>query len=224
MLTLISFYYKSSFFYKHKDSIQNIEQSIKTNIDYLLDNNWNTKDIFLKTNFEFAYKNIVSIPFNYNSCNNLFLTKIIAAYEVLQHRPDDILWQHDHDTYQIRQFNTEQLYKQLTHDINMCDYWDGNDRPQGASVFYNGFSKSLVDMYNYIIETDIDLCDERFFMYFMGKYNCSINTKMSYEYNTSLTKFTHNKRFSLYPYCLHGDLRSRFDSRLFKHYLSQKII
>lgn len=224
MLTLISFYYKPDFIYKHKDHIPSIQESINTNIDYLLENNWNINSIFIKTNFDFFYKGIAYRPFEYNGCSNLFLTKIIAAYEILKQYPNEILWQHDHDTYQIRSFNTNQLNKQLTHDINMCNYWNGNDRPQGASVFYRGLSKSLTDMYNYIIKNDINLCDETFFMYFMKKYGGSINIRMSYEYNTSLTKFTHKQRFSLYPYCVHGDLRSGFCSALLHHYLNERII
>lgn len=224
MLTLISFYYKPDFFYQHKDSINAIEQSIRKNIDYLLINGWRQEDIYIKTNFEFSYKNINSISFDYTQCSNLFLTKIIAAHEILNKYPENILWQHDHDTYQLRLFNQEQLNKQLTHDINMCNYWMGNNRPQGASVFYKGLSRTLIDMYNHIITTNINLCDEKFFMYFMQKFGGSINLKMPYEYNTSLTKFTHDKRFSVYPYCVHGDLRSRFARRLFEHYVSQKNI
>lgn len=220
MLTLISFFFNPNFLYKNKDSYDSVVSGIQQNIDILLKHKWESQDIIIKTNFDFSYKNINAIKFKYTECSNLFITKIIAAYEVLEENPHSLLWLHDHDTYQIREFDMLKLDEELTHDINMCNYWPGNPRPQGASVFYKGFSQTIVDLYNQIKKTDTSLFhdDEDFFMYFAKNFGGSFNFDLSYNYNTSLTKFTHNKRFTDTPFCLHGDIKKRFERRVFLKY------
>lgn len=224
MINLISFFYKPDFYYQHKDNLDIIIQSLQFHIDNLEKVGFDKSRIIIKTNFDFSYKDIVSKPFKYNNCSNLFLTKLIATYEILTEYPSEIVWQHDHDTYQIRKFDMNLLDSQLTHDINMCNYWQGNDRPQGASVFYRGLSDDIKRLYSIITETNIDLCDERLFMYFMNNYSHKINLNLPYEYNTSLTKFTSRRRFVEYPFCVHGNvLTRRFDRRLYEYYLNKTI-
>lgn len=223
MINLISFFYKPDFFYQHKDNLPYIKKNLEFHIDQLYDNGWDLSSLVLKTNFDFEYKNIISKKFYFNNCYNLFLTKIVAAYEVADEYPNEIIWQHDHDTYQIKPFDKNQLQQEIISDVNMCNYWPQNNRPQGASVFYRSISKTLIDMYNYItIPKDQFLhrkyTEENVFEHFRN-LGYSINTNLSYRYNTSLTKFTHNKRFSDNPYCVHGNpLSVRFDRNLYHKY------
>lgn len=219
IINLMSFFYKDNYYYQNKDSLNDVINSLNLNIDYLIKLGWQASDLIIKTNFSFSYKNISSIPFENQYSTNLFLTKIIAAYEVLKQHPDAILWQHDHDTYQIKEFNEEDLRKHITNDINLCNYWPGNNRPQGASIFYKYFSSTIKDMYNIIISTNIDLCDEKFLMHFMSNYCHDISLNLPYQYNTSITRLSHNKRYAENPYCVHGDIRHRFTRKLLNQYL-----
>lgn len=223
MINLISFYYSDHFKYQRKDSLDHIYDSLKTHIDSLEKFGWNNQSLIIKTNFDFKYKNIQAIPFEYNRpIDNLFFSKIIAAYEILSINPNKIVWQHDHDTLQLRQFPSN-LSESLMHDITMCSRWDGNPEPNSASVFYKGMSKTLNDIYNYInIPNPIFLrnkyTDEDIFIYFQNA-GYDIDTTLSFEYNTSLTKFTSRRRRSDNPYCVHGDpFRRRWDSREYMKY------
>ena len=219
LINLISFFYKDSFDYINKDNLNDIIEGLKWHIDHLIDYGWKKEDLIIKTNFPFTYKDISAQPFYYQKCDNLFLTKIIAAYEVLKENPETIVWQHDNDTYQIRAFDKEHLSKHIINDVNLCNYWPGNSRPQGASVFYKFFSPTLQDMYLRIVSKNINLCDELFFMYYISHYNHSISLDLPYEYNTSITRYTHSKRSSKEPYCIHGDTKRRFDKKLFHRYM-----
>jgi hypothetical protein len=225
IINLISFYFKPDYMYRHKDDLSFIKKNLCLHIDNMEMFGWNKDNFILKTNFDFEYKGIINTPFIYNECINLFLTKIVAAYEVLSEYPDIILWQHDHDTYQIRPFDIEKLNQEIIADINMCKYWSTNNKPQSASVFYKGMSKSIHDMYEYIqipnpqFLNNIRYTDEETFMYFQN-LGYSINTNLSFEYNTSLTKFTSHRRKTDDPYCVHGNaLSTRWDSRNYHSYL-----
>ena len=83
-------------------------------------------------------------------------------------------------------------------------------------------SKTIINMYNTIqyINNSTKITDEILFAWFKNKqYNISFN--LPYEYNTSLTKYTFNKRFSNNPLCVHGDLDRRFDGRKYKEYTNK---
>lgn len=226
IVNLISFYFKTDYMYKHKDDLSFIKKNLCLHIDNMEIFGWNKDNFILKTNFDFEYKGIISTPFIYNECMNLFLTKIVAAYEVLSEYPDIILWQHDHDTYQIQSFDMKKLNTEIKSDINMCKYWNGNDKPQSASIFYKGMSKTLEDLYRYIVngteQKDFLIkgyTDEDVFWYFQ-KLKYSINTNLSFEYNTSLTKYTSHRRNSQHPYCVHGDiLGKRWDNKISQQYI-----
>jgi hypothetical protein len=223
MINLISFYYDENFKYKQKEALPSIISSLKKHIDNLETNGWNSTQLIIKTNFEFNYRGIYSELFQFkNTLNSLFLTKIIAAYEVLKQFPDEIVWSHDHDTYQIKPFNQKKIKKIIKNtDIMLCNYWPGSNTPQGASVFYNQMSETLVDMYNTIkYINSAKITDEILFSWFKHKqYNIQFN--LPYEYNTSLTKYTCDKRFSNNPICVHGDLNRKFDTRKYKKYTNQ---
>jgi hypothetical protein len=223
MINLISFYYRDNFKYQRKDSLDHIKQSLFMHIDSLNQYEWNKESLIIKTNFDFEYKGIKSIPFQYDQhIHNLFFSKIIAAYEVLLAFPNEIVWQHDHDTLQLRKFPSD-LSESLSHDITMCSRWEGNPDPNSASVFYRGMSKTLTDIYNYInIPNPLFLQkkygDEDIFIHFR-KAHYDIDTNLPFEYNTSLTKFSSRRRKSDAPFCVHGDpFRRRWDSRQYLKY------
>lgn len=223
MMNLMSFYYRDNFKYQRKDNLDYIRESLKIHIDSLQLFGWNEQSLVIKTNFDFQYKNITAIPFQHNKpIDNLFFSKIIAAYEMLLIYPNEIIWQHDHDTLQLRPFpsNIDQL---LTRDITMCSRWEGNSDPNSASVFYRGMSETLTDIYNYInIPNPIFLqkkyTDEDIFIYFRNT-GYDIDTGLPFEYNTSLTKFSSRRRKSDAPFCVHGDpFRRRWDSHQYLKY------
>lgn len=225
IINLISFYFKTDYLYRHKDDLDFIKKNLCLHIDNMEIFGWNKDNFILKTNFDFEYKGITNTPFKYNECINLFLTKIVAAYEVLSEYQDVILWQHDHDTYQIRPFNLKELNTEIVSDINMCKYWTDNNKPQSASIFYKGISTTIRDIYEYIqvpnpsFLNNTKYTDEETFMYFQN-LGYSINTNLSFKYNTSLTKYTSSRRRSDDPYCVHGNpLRTRWDSRHYYGYL-----
>lgn len=227
MINLISFYYRDNFKYQRKDSLDHIRDTLKIHIDSLQQLGWNEQSLIIKTNFDFQYKNIRSIPFQYNNqIDNLFFSKIIAAYEVLSSQPDEIVWQHDHDTFQLKSFPVVDLSQSLNHDITMCSRWEGNPEPNSASVFYKGLSKTIIDIYEYIqISNNKFLSkkysDEDIYIDFI-KRGYSIDTSLSFKYNTSLTKYTSHRRKDDNPYCVHGDpFRRRWDG---KQYLKYKQI
>lgn len=229
LINLISFYYKEDFLYPHKDNLHAIKQSLYLHINNMEIFGWDKSNFVLKTNFDFAHKNIQNTPFRYNQCINLFLTKIVAAYEVLSEHPNSVLWQHDHDTYQIKAFDIAKLQKDITSDINMCQYWETNNKPQAASIFYNGMSKTLQKLYEYILLPNKDFFkykygDEEVFLHFKN-LGYDINTSLSFAYNTSLTKYTWNKRKDNNPYCLHGNLiNSRFDKKQYRKYETNSLM
>jgi hypothetical protein len=223
MFNLLSFYYKDSFKYQRKDTLDHIKYTLKYQLDRCHYYNWSSKNTIIKTNFDFEYKDFKAVRFDFNKpLKNLFFSKIIAAYEVLSQYPDSIVWQHDHDTFQIKPFPDSIL---LSHEINMCSRWQGNSLANSASIFYNGMSKSIKDMYEYI-QIPSPLVnkvygDEDIFIHFQ-KLGYSITTGLSFEYNTSLTKYTSDRRKSDDPYCVHGDIfRKRWDSRRYNAYLKK---
>jgi hypothetical protein len=223
MLNLISFYFDHNFIYRQKDDLKTIINSLKIHIDTMHQNGWSKDQIIIKTNFDFSYKDIKSQPFKYNNFNNLFLSKIVAAYEVLSEYPEEILWQHDHDMYQLKPFDIDLLKKQLQNEVTLCNYWPNNNRPQGAGVFYRYLSQTLKDLYKYILKENINLCDELFFIFFMSNFNHDISLSLPYDYNTSITKHTATKRFSNDPFCIHGDIRRKFDKKLYHQYMRKNL-
>lgn len=229
IINLISFYFNPSFYYKKKDSLDDIKKNIEIHIDHLSKCGWQKEQIIIKTNFNFNYRGIHNTNFIYNCCPNPFLTKIIAAYEVLSTNPNHILWQHDHDAYQLRPFNLSLLSTILVAEMNLCNYYPMKNKPQAASIFYVGMSKTLEDMYNFIRNADHKFLmrrkyyDEELIADFKSSH--SISTDLPYCYNTSLTKSTHNKRKSEIPYVVHGDLlrrfKNRFNRKIYFNYLNK---
>lgn len=222
MINLLSFYYKDSFKYQRKDTLDHIKYALKYQLDSCSNYNWSSKNTIIKTNFDFEHKDFKAVKFNFEKpIQNLFFSKIIAAYEVLSEYPDAVVWQHDHDTFQIKPFPESIL---LSHEINMCSRWEGNSLANSASVFYKGMSKSITDAYNYIQDFRPEFLsrkftDEDIFIYFQS-IGYDISTNLSYEYNTSLTKYTSHRRKSDDPYCVHGDIfRKRRDAKLYSQYI-----
>lgn len=223
MINLMSFYYETSFQYQRKDTLEQIKQSLCYHLDHYHKYNWSKDDIIIKTNFSFTYKDFKSTNFLYHKpIDNLFFSKIIAAYEVACEHPDTIIWHHDHDTFQLKPFPKSIT---LTHDINMCSRWAGNPLPNSASVFYKGLSPILKEIYEYIqVPSSVvkkARTDEDIFRHF-HKSPYSLTTTLPFEYNTSLTKYTSDRRKAIDPYCVHGDpFRRRWDARRYHEYLQK---
>lgn len=230
MINLISFYYDENFTYKDKDRISHITDSLRFHIDNLESNRWNKDQLIIKTNFLFEYKGISNVFFNDDNNRipqNLFLTKFLAIYETLQEYPNEIIWFHDVDTFQLKPFNLFDIESLLCNlDILYCNYWPGYPRPQGASVFYKGMTKNIEDIYSVVINNiKLSYDDEQILQKFSIARPDRIKATLPYEYNTSITKTSSNKRTSKNPYCLHGNIfQSRFCRRLYHKFLNERIL
>ena len=227
MINLMSFYYDDNFIYKDKDQMSRITDSLRFHIDNLESNNWRDHDLIIKTNFSFEYNGISSVLFNNNELilENLFLTKFLAIYEVLQEYPNEIIWFHDIDTFQIKPFNLLDIQNLIYNlDILYCNYWPGNSQAQGASVFYNGMTKSIKDIYELLLNNrSLNYPDEPMLGAFSIERPDKIKSNLPYEYNTSITKRTFNKRTSKNPYCLHGNMfGNRFSRLLYDKFLKER--
>lgn len=232
MISLMSFYFRDDYDYREKDTLEDVVSSLNRNIEFLKKCGWKKENIIVKTNFNFQHQDATHLDFVYHGLTNLFLTKIVAAYEVSLEYPNEVIWYHDHDTYQIRRFVDEEIQKILKSDINMCTWWKGNPKPQGASIFYKPENKSLKILWKELknINTkessfwptpQFQFCDETFMLrsYDSGLINASFD--LPFEYNTSITPYSSDKRFSENPYCIHGDIRKKFDKRVFNEYISK---
>lgn len=215
MKNLCSFFYEDSFNYKNKERLEEIHHSLKIQVEDALKYGWETKDILIWTNFPFNHLGVKNHTFSCPTPKNLFFSKIIAAFEAISMFGENtIIWGHDHDTRQIRNFNFENYFQSYflknNCDILLSDYGKNNSFPQGASIFYNGMSSFLKDSYDMCLNYDKEnITDEDLILYFKDKgYNISL--ELDYMFNTSISRYTHKIRKSKNPVAVHGDFRRKF--------------